>query len=161
MATHSNILAWRIPWTEESGGLQSIGLKRVRHDWATFTFFQFTHELSPLTPHWRCSQLFPTLQWTCDTKNKVEILCIYMTQFSSVAQSSVVSLSITNSQSLLKLMSIEWVISYSVIPFSSCLQSFPASGVFQWVSSSHQVAKVLELQFQHLSFQWIFKTDFL
>ena len=35
MATHSSILAWRIPWTEEPGGLQSTGLQRVRHDWAT------------------------------------------------------------------------------------------------------------------------------
>ena len=33
-------------------------------------------------------------------------------------------------------------------------------GLFKWVSSSHQVAKVLELQLQHQSFQWIFKTDF-
>ena len=32
MATHSSILAWRTPWTEEPGGLQSIGLQRVRHD---------------------------------------------------------------------------------------------------------------------------------
>ena len=32
MATHSNILAWRIPWTEEPGGLQSMGLQRVRHN---------------------------------------------------------------------------------------------------------------------------------
>ena len=32
MATHSNILAWRIPWTEEPEGLQSMGLQRVRHD---------------------------------------------------------------------------------------------------------------------------------
>ena len=32
MATHSNILAWRIPWTEELGGLQSIGSQRVRQD---------------------------------------------------------------------------------------------------------------------------------
>ena len=31
MATHSSILAWRIPWTEESGGLQFIGLHRVGH----------------------------------------------------------------------------------------------------------------------------------
>ena len=31
-ATHSNIRAWRIPWTEEPGGLQSIGLHRVGHD---------------------------------------------------------------------------------------------------------------------------------
>ena len=32
MATHSSILAWRIPWTEEPGRLQSIGSQRVRHD---------------------------------------------------------------------------------------------------------------------------------
>ena len=32
MATHSSILAWRIPWTEEPGGLQSMGSQRVRHD---------------------------------------------------------------------------------------------------------------------------------
>ena len=32
MATHSGILAWRIPWTEEPGGLKSIGLQRVRRD---------------------------------------------------------------------------------------------------------------------------------
>ena len=35
MATHSSILAWEIPWTEEPGGLQSVGLQRVGHDWAT------------------------------------------------------------------------------------------------------------------------------
>ena len=35
MATHSSILAWRIPWTEEPCGLQSVWLQRVRHDWAT------------------------------------------------------------------------------------------------------------------------------
>ena len=37
-ATHSSILAWRIPWTEEPGGLQSVGSQRVRHNWATFIF---------------------------------------------------------------------------------------------------------------------------
>ena len=35
MATHSSILAWRIPWTEEPGGLQCMRSQRVRHDWAT------------------------------------------------------------------------------------------------------------------------------
>ena len=34
-AVHSSILAWRIPWTEEPGGLQYMGSQRVRHDWAT------------------------------------------------------------------------------------------------------------------------------
>ena len=37
MATHSSILAWRIPWTEEPGGLQSMGSQRVGDDCATHT----------------------------------------------------------------------------------------------------------------------------
>ena len=42
MATHSSILAWKIPWTEEPGVVQSVDLQRVRHDWVTntLTFFQ-------------------------------------------------------------------------------------------------------------------------
>ena len=39
MATHSSTLAWRIPWTEEPGRLQSMGLQRVRHDWVTNSLF--------------------------------------------------------------------------------------------------------------------------
>ena len=35
MATHSNILTWKIPWTEEPGWLLSMGLQRVGHDWVT------------------------------------------------------------------------------------------------------------------------------
>ena len=35
MATQSSILAWKLPWTEEPGGLQSLGLQRVEHDWVT------------------------------------------------------------------------------------------------------------------------------
>ena len=52
-------------------------------------------------------------------------------------------------------------ISYSVVCFTFCSQSFPAPGSFAVVSFSHQVAKVLELQLQHQFFQWIFRTDFL
>ena len=37
MATHSSILAWKIPWTERPGGLQSMGSQRVGHDWASNT----------------------------------------------------------------------------------------------------------------------------
>ena len=39
MATHSSILAWRIPWTEEPRRLQSVGSQRVRYDWATLNVF--------------------------------------------------------------------------------------------------------------------------
>ena len=44
MATHFSTLAWEIPWTEESGGLQSLGSLRVGQDWVTsLSFFTFMH----------------------------------------------------------------------------------------------------------------------
>ena len=44
MAPHSSTLAWKIPWMDEPGGLQSLGLLRVRHDWTTsFSLFSFMH----------------------------------------------------------------------------------------------------------------------
>ena len=46
-------------------------------------------------------------------------------------------------------------------PFPPALNLSQHQGLFKWVSSSQQVAKVLESQFQHQSFQWIFRTDFL
>ena len=51
MATHSSTLAWKIPWTEEPGGLQSMGSLRVGHDWATslslFTFMHWRRKWQP------------------------------------------------------------------------------------------------------------------
>ena len=52
-------------------------------------------------------------------------------------------------------------ISSSITPFSSTLNLSQHQSLFQWISSSHQVAKVLEFQLQHQSFQWIFRIDFL
>ena len=44
MAPHSSTVAWKIPWMEEPGRLQSMGLLRVRHDWATsLSLFAFMH----------------------------------------------------------------------------------------------------------------------
>ena len=43
MATHSSILAWKIPWTEEPGGLQSMGSQRVRHDWVKSLSFHILY----------------------------------------------------------------------------------------------------------------------
>ena len=52
MATHSSTLAWKIPWMEEPGGLQSMGSLRVGHDWATslslFTFMHWRRKWQPL-----------------------------------------------------------------------------------------------------------------
>ena len=53
MATHSSILAWRIPWTEEPGRQQSIGSQRVGHDWSKLACTRTRHRAStnePRTP---------------------------------------------------------------------------------------------------------------
>ena len=81
MGSHSSILAWRIPWTEEPGGLQFISSQRVGHDWATFThswgtdlssFFHHSNLLQMPEDHkmvnteffWWCSQLvINNFQW--------------------------------------------------------------------------------------------------
>ena len=51
MTTHSSTLAWKIPWTEEPGRLQSMGSLRVRHDWETslslFTFMHWRRKWQP------------------------------------------------------------------------------------------------------------------
>jgi len=51
-------------------------------------------------------------------------------------------------------------ISSSIAPSSPIFNLSQHQGLFQWVSSSHQVAKVLEFQLQHQSFQWTLRTDF-
>ena len=108
------------------------------------------------------------LQWQayCNQFSSVQLLnrvWLFVTLWTAARQAS---LSITNSQSPPKPMSIE-----SVMPSNQlilCRPLLPAAfnlsqhqGLFKWVSSLHQVAKVLEFQLQHQSFQWIFRTDFL
>ena len=88
---------------------------------------------------------------------------LFVTPWTAARQAS---LSITISWSLLKLMSIELVMpSNHLILFCPLLllpSFFPSIRFFSIrVGSSHQMAKVLELQLQHLSFQWIFRIDFL
>ena len=124
---------------------------------------------------------------TLDDINQSKILYDPLPQFSSVQSLSRVqlfaipwtaacqaSLSITNYRSLLKLMPIVSVMSSnhlilcyprlllpSTFPSISVFSNESALHIFKWVSSSHQVAKVLAFSFQHQYFQWIFRTDFL
>ena len=90
------------------------------------------------------------------------VVWLFATPWTAAYQTS---LSTTNSRSLLKLMFIElWchpTISTSVIPFSYDFYISQHQGLFQWIGSSHQVAKVLEFQLQHQSFQWTPRTDLL
>ena len=81
---------------------------------------------------------------------------LFATPWTTVRQAS---LCITNSQNLLKLMSFE-----SVMPSNHLILCCPlllSPSVFPSISALHQVAKVLEFQLQHQSFQWTFRTDFL
>ena len=127
MAIHSSIFAWRIPWTEEPGSLQSTGSQRV--------------DTTEATEH-ACMQVLSE----CSHKRFMRIHQRQMhctdVQFHSGAQSCPTlwtaahqaSLSITNSWRYSNSCpSSQWchpTISSSVVPFSSHLQSFPASGSF-------------------------------
>ena len=51
MATHSSTLAWKIPWVEEPGGLQSMGSRRVGHDWATHFHFSLSSLEKEMATH--------------------------------------------------------------------------------------------------------------
>ena len=107
MATHSRILVWRIPWTEEPGGLQATGLQRIRHDWVTNTRISIrtrkssldsllllwcncpaTH--SALCVYWESwynfSSVSQTIRCMCNI-SKVDLHLLSPVQFSSVAQS--------------------------------------------------------------------------
>ena len=75
-------------------------------------------------------------------------------------------LSLTVSRNLLKLMSIKSVMPSNHLMLCRPLLLPPSifsqyQGLFKWVSSLHQVVKVLELQLQHQSLKWVFRTDFL
>ena len=57
MATHSSTLAWKIPWTEEPGRLQSMGSQRVGHDWVTLLTHLFSEQLMVSNCQQYCSAI--------------------------------------------------------------------------------------------------------
>ena len=103
-------------------------------------------------------------------------ICIYIYQFSSVTQScptlcdsmncSMPGLPVHHQLPEFTQTHVHWV-GNAIQPSHPLLSPSPPAfnsqhqGLFQWVNSLHQVAKVLEFQPQHQSFQWIFRTDFL
>ena len=113
MAIHSSILAWRIPWTEKPGGLQFIGLLRVRHDWSDLA-----------CTHTHLCAKFSSVQ-------SLSHIRLFATPWTAAPQASMI---ITFSRRSPKYMSSnQWchsAISSSAVPFSSCPQSLPASESF-------------------------------
>ena len=82
MATHSSILAWRIPWTEKPGRLQSMVLQRVRHDWANSFSVSNVAEgrLRRCEVHFR-DKIHRTLaSWICLKGKKTKELSVHFSQ---------------------------------------------------------------------------------
>ena len=123
--------------------------------WLTLLLLLFTHFLTSLLTMYSVPVQFCSVQ-------SLSHIRLFVTPWTAACQAS---LSTTNSWSLLKLMFIELVMPSNHLilcrPLSSSPQSFPASGFLQMSSSLHQVAKVLEFQLQHQSFQWTPRTDLL
>ena len=144
MATHSSVLAWRIPGTGEPGGLPSMGSHRVGHYW------------SDLATAAAAADIISSVQFTqsCLT------VCNPMGY-------SMPGLPVHHQLPVFTQIHVHWVGDAIQPSFPLSPPSLPAlnlsqhQGLFQRVSSLHQVAKVLEFQLQHQSFQWIFRTDFL
>ena len=127
---------WRVPWTEQPSGLHTV--HGVTKSWTQLSDWAHTAYVN--------SVQFSSVQSLSHVR-------LFATPWIAAYQAS---LSITNSRSSLKLMSIESVIpaiSSSVVPFSSCLQSLPASESFPVSQLFAEVAKVLEFQLQHHSLQ--------
>ena len=127
MATHASILTWRIPWVEEPGELQCMGLWRVRHNWATNTsFFYLFLELIILSLWTQSSAQFSSVQFSCSVRS--DFLPPHESQHARPPYPSPTPRVHSNSHPLSR-----WchqAISSSVVPFSSCLQSLPASESF-------------------------------
>ena len=77
MAMHSNILAWKIPWTEEPLGLQSMGSQRVRYDWER----RHTPHLYPFICHRWTVRLFPCPGYRKQCCNEHCGACIFQAMF--------------------------------------------------------------------------------
>ena len=75
MATYSSILAWRIPGTEEPGGLRSMGLHRVGHDCMTNPWVQEEKQVGGLGPQWVKSAAFRTLQGSDNVSLRQDAFC--------------------------------------------------------------------------------------
>ena len=70
MATHSSVLAWRIPGMEKPGGLPSMGLHRVRHNWSDFAASSSSNN-NPICETAKETQMYRTVFWTLWEKARV------------------------------------------------------------------------------------------
>ena len=145
-------------WEENKEARRELSLWDRNFSWQLLiTFFQlFWHVLHKGTNS-------KTKQLNAVTQSVSSVAQSCSTPCHAIARQA--SLSITNSWSSPNPMSIESVMPSNRLilcrPLLLLPSIFPSTRVFKWVSSSHQVAKILEFQLQHQSFQWTPRTDLL
>ena len=104
MATHSSVLAWRIPWTEEPGGLLSMGSHRVRHEWSDLAAAAAASPFAIFGEFWvEKDGVQSTDQFS--SVHSLSRVQLFVTPWTAARQAP---LSITNSRSSPKPMFIEW-----------------------------------------------------
>ena len=155
MATHSSILVWKIPWTEESDRLQSMGLQRVGHSWAIS--LHFTSTILKVLNFWNI--VFSTLsycyvfilEWKgfqnfcCSVSQSCPALCDLM-------DCSTTGIPVPHDILEFAQVHVHCVgnavqPSHPLMLYSpSALSLSQHQGLFQWVSRSYQVTTILELQ---------------
>ena len=149
----SVFLPWRIPWIEEPSrvtwpwGRKGLGMTER---WTLSLSYKIYAELLTLK---KGKPNEPNYCYCCSAAKTCLTLCNTMDY--GIPSSSGLHYLLEFAQT--HVHGVSDAISSPVTPLSFCLQSFPASGSFPWVSSSHQVVKVLELQLQQQSFQCIFR----
>ena len=156
MATHSSTLAWRIPWREEPGGLQSMGSQRVGHDWATSLHFTNpSHKRKscsfPGIKKYLSQSLYTAALW-CPALNKKCVVHCSAAKSCLILRSHVLKYSRLPCPSLSPGVfsnTVHWVhdaIQPSMSPPSPAFNLSQHQGLYQWVGSSYHMANVLELQ---------------
>ena len=138
MATHSSILAWRIPWTEEPSGLQSMGLQRVGHDWATsLSLFTLTfHTLYSRIIEIPCSPMQTHFFFNCNVD--IQLLShirLFATPWTAAHQASLFF-------TISWLMSMESVMPSNHLVLCCSLLLLPSIFPSIWVFSSESVLRI-------------------
>ena len=131
-------------WTGRPGVLWFMGSQRVGYDWATDLIWS------------DLCMIFPSVQSFSHVR-------LFLTPWTATQQASLVHHQLPEfTQTLVHPVGDAIQPSHPLSsPFPLTFNLSQHQGLFQWVSSLHQVPKVLEFQLQHQSFQWTFRTDFL
>ena len=163
MATHPSVLAWRIPGMGEPGGLPSLGLHRVVHDWSDLAYiYPLSFEPPSLLPSHpsRSSQdarlYSPFFKCCCSVARLFSVLC-------DPVNCSTPGLPILHHLLEFAQTHVHWV-GDAIQPSHPLSSLFPPAlnlSQHQDLFFMHQVAKVLKFQLRHQSFQWIFRVDLL